>query len=136
MPYAQQMLETSPNQPQLERETLVRCIEACFDCAQACTACADACLGEEHVTHLTRCIRLNLDCADVCETTGRTLSRQLESDARLVHSLLEACAEACRSCGDECERHAREMNMAHCGVCAEACRRCEQECKELLPTAA
>ena len=136
MPYAQQMLETSPNQPQFERETLVRCIEACFDCGQACTACADACLGEESVKELTRCIRLNLDCADACETTGRTLSRQFASDAQFVQSLLEACARACRSCGDECERHAREMNMEHCRVCAEACRRCEQACKELLGTAA
>ncbi len=28
-------------------DTLIRCIEACYDCAQACTACADACLGEQ-----------------------------------------------------------------------------------------
>jgi Domain of Unknown Function (DUF326) len=136
MPYAQQMIEESPNQPQFERETLVRCIEACFDCGQACTACADACLGEESVKELTRCIRLSLDCADACETTGRTLSRQFASDAQLVQSLLEACAQACRSCGDECEHHARKMNLEHCRVCAEACRRCEQACNELLGAAA
>jgi Domain of Unknown Function (DUF326) len=37
---------------------------------------------------------------------------------------------ACRSCGDECERHAAMHE--HCRVCAEACRRCEQACNELL----
>ena len=132
MAYAQQMLETSPNQPQFDREPLVRCIEACFECGQTCTACADACLGEESVKELTRCIRLNLDCADICETTGRLLSRQLATDAQLARSLVEACAQACRSCGDECERHAREMNMEHCRVCAEACRRCEDTCNALV----
>jgi hypothetical protein len=136
MSYARQMLEASPNQPEFEREMLVRCIEACFDCGQACTACADACLGEDAVKELTRCIRLDLDCVDVCEMTGRALSRQLATDAQLVRTLLEACAQACRSCGDECERHARDMNMEHCGVCAEACRRCEQACNELLAAAA
>jgi hypothetical protein len=35
MPYAQQMLETSPNQAQFARDTLIRCIRACFDSRQA-----------------------------------------------------------------------------------------------------
>jgi hypothetical protein len=43
--------------------------------------------------------------------------------------LLLACVAICKSCGDECERHAR---MPHCRVCTEACRRCEQACRELL----
>ena len=136
MPYAQQMLGTSPNQPHFERETLVRCIEACFDCGQACTACADACLSEEMVDQLRKCIRSDLDCADICATTGRVLSRHTGYDANLTRAVLQACITACRSCGDECEHHAREMNMEHCRVCAEACRRCEQACKELPGTAA
>jgi hypothetical protein len=131
-----QMLETTPAQVQFDAATLTRCIDACFDCAQACTACADACLGEDEVKELTRCIRLNLDCADICETTGRALSRQVGADPEVTRRLLEACAQACRSCGDECQRHAEGMNMAHCRVCAEACRACEQACNELLGTAA
>jgi hypothetical protein len=42
---------------------------------------------------------------------------------------LESCVAICRSCGDECERHA---HMPHCQVCAEACRRCDHVCQELL----
>jgi hypothetical protein len=36
----------------------------------------------------------------------------------------------CKSCGDECERHAQMHE--HCRVCEQACRRCEQACRELL----
>ncbi|MDP8959859.1 MAG: four-helix bundle copper-binding protein, partial [Actinomycetota bacterium] len=92
---------------------------------------ADACLSEQQVAELVKCIRLNLDCADVCETTGRVLSRQTEYDANLTRSLLQACAQACKTCGDECDRHA-SMGMEHCRVCAQACRRCEQACNDLL----
>jgi len=47
-----------------------------------------------------------------------------------LRPLLESCVAICRSCGDECERHAKMH--AHCRVCAEACRRCEQACQALL----
>jgi hypothetical protein len=33
---------------------------------------------------------------------------------------LEACVAICKSCGDECERHARHHE--HCRVCEQACR--------------
>jgi hypothetical protein len=75
-------------------------------------------------------IRLYLDCADVCTVTAAVLSRQAEHDPIVTESLLGVCAAACRSCGDECERHARMHE--HCRVRAEACRRCEQACRELL----
>ena len=107
-----------------------RVYEACFDCAQACSACADACHGEEEVQMLSRCIRLDLDCANVCEGTGKILSRQTAFDVEMARVALEACAQTCRLCGDECERHAEHME--HCRVCAEACRRCESACDELL----
>ena len=131
MSYAQQMTETYPRTFNVDAAVLVACIDACSDCAQACTACADACLSEDKVAELVKCIRLDLDCADVCATTGRVLSRQTEYDANVTRPVLEACIAACKSCGDECERHA-SMGMEHCRVCAEACRRCEQACTELL----
>ncbi len=134
MSYARQMLDTHPRTPVLDREALVECVEACFDCAQACTDCADACLGEEDIPSLVRCIRLNLDCADLCEVTGRLLSCQTELVVDTARSLLQACADACRVCGAECERHAEHME--HCRVCAEACRRCEEACNRVLSTAA
>ena len=131
MTVASQMLDTHPAAlGGMDRQALVACIEACVECAQACTACADACLSEEMVAQLTTCIRTNLDCADVCDTTGRVLSRHTGYDADLTRAVLEACAAACRACGDECAGHA-EMHE-HCRVCAESCRRCEQACTDLL----
>jgi hypothetical protein len=97
-----------------------------------CTACADACLGEKMVSDLTTCIRTNLDCADICEATGRVLSRQTGTNADTARAMLEACAQACRTCGDECGQHASMHE--HCRVCAESCRRCEQACRDLLET--
>ena len=136
MNHVQSMLDTHPRGTQMDRSALVECIQACFDCAQTCTACADACLGEkEHLQHLVRCIRLNLDCADVCDTTGRVLSRQTEPNPDVLRAQLQACALACRACGEECERHARDMGMEHCRVCAESCRRCEEACNRLLQAA-
>jgi hypothetical protein len=134
MAHTQQMIETHPTQPAIDTAALSRCIEACHDCAQSCTACADACLGEQNVEPLVRCIRLNLDCADVCATTGNVLSRQTHFEPSLARVIVQACVEACRVCGDECERHAEHMQ--HCRVCAEACRQCEQACNEILSSIA
>ncbi len=131
MGHAGVMLDTYPaDLGGVDRQVLAKCIEACFDCAQTCTACADACLSEHAVAELVRCVRTNLDCADICATTGRVLSRHTGYDANLTRAQLEACAQACRSCGDECGLHAHMHE--HCRVCAEACRRCAQACNELL----
>jgi hypothetical protein len=51
-------------------------------------------------------------------------------DADVTEPLLEACKAICKSCGDECEQHARMHEP--CRVRAAACRRCEQACRELL----
>jgi hypothetical protein len=131
MSTASKMLETYPQDlGGIDRAALTSCIEACLECAQACTACADACLSEDAVQQLTTCVRTNLDCADVCAVTGRVLSRHTGYDANLTRVVLEACAIACRSCGDECDRHAGHHE--HCRICAESCRRCEQACRQLL----
>ena len=128
MHHVTQMLEAHPTgRPS---DALTRCVEECFACAQACTSCADACLGEPDVNELVRCIRVNLDCADACEATGRVLTRQTAFEAQLARPLVEACAQACRVCAEECGRHAEHHE--HCRVCAEACRRCEQACEDLL----
>ncbi len=130
MTHAQQLLETHPRRSAVPSGALVECIEACFDCAQSCTACADACLGEDDVGMLIRCIRLCQDCSDLCATTGRILSRQTEFEPQLARAVVQACAEACRACGEECERHAGHHE--HCRVCAEACRHCEEACQDAL----
>ena len=128
---ANRMLETYPRTFNIDQDLLVRAIEACTDCAQACTQCADACLSEDDVKAMAKCIRTDLDCADICATTARILSRQTEYDANVTRAIVAACAQACKTCGDECEEHGRH-GMEHCAICAEQCRNCEATCRELL----
>ncbi|WP_420593989.1 four-helix bundle copper-binding protein [Deinococcus sp.] len=131
----QRMLQTHPQigQSPFEMNALLEAISAAFECAQICTGCADACLGEtEHLAHLAHCIRLNADCADICGTTGRMLMRQTQPDTGVLRAQLHSCVTACKACGDECEGHAKNMDMKHCEVCLESCRRCEQACQALL----
>lgn len=126
------MLESYPAEINVDRGKLAAAIDALIACAEACTACADACLSESSVAELTKCIRTDLDCADVCGATARVLSRHTAYDANVSRALLEACAVACKACGDECWSHA---NMhEHCRICAEACRACETACRDLLAT--
>jgi hypothetical protein len=129
MSYARQMLDTYPRNFNVDADLLAAAIDALDDCVQACNADNAADLSEPDVAEMVRCIRLCLDCVDVCTATARVIGRQAEYDASVTRPLLESCVAVCRSCGDECERHAR---MSHCRVCAEACRRCEQACRELL----
>jgi len=130
MSYASQLLDSYPRTFNIDARVLTATIDALTDCAQACTADADNVLSEPNVADLVKCIRLCLDCADICMTTVEVTSRQTEYDANVTRPLLEACIASCKSCGDECERHA--MMHAHCQVCAQACRRCEQACRQLL----
>jgi hypothetical protein len=130
MPHAHDLLMAHPRKLGVEPSILSACIEACFDCAQACLACADACLGEDTVAELVRCVRLTLDCDDICDVTGRLLSRQTETDYRVLRAQVEACLLACRACAVECEKHAEHHE--HCALCARACRHCEDACARLL----
>ena len=130
MSYAKQILESYPRALTVSAEMLAVTIDALNDCAQACVACADADLAEQNVTEMIKCIRLCLDCTDVCIATVAVTSRQTFYDASVTKPLLEVCASVCKSCGDECERHAHMHE--HCRICAEACRRCERSSRELL----
>ena len=130
MSYASQLLDSYPRTFNVDAGILAATIDALNDCAQACTANADDDLSESSVPDLVKCIRLCLDCADICTTTVGVTSRQTDYDANVTKPLLEACIAACKSCGDECQRHA--TMHAHCQVCELACRRCEQACKQLL----
>lgn len=130
MSYARQMLDTYPHALDVDADALAVTIDAVNDCAQACAADTDADLSEPNLTDMVECIRLCLHCADICAATARVLSRPASSDAMVTRPLLQACAAICKTCGDECERHAHMHE--HCRVCAEACRRCEQACQEFL----
>ena len=130
MSYARQLLDSYQGTVNMDVALLAAAIDAINDCAQACIADTDADLGERDVTEMVKCIRLCLDCADVCTAAAAVISRPADYDADVVRPLLQACVAICKSCGDECERHA-QMH-AHCRVCEQACRRCEQACRELL----
>ena len=130
MSYARQMLGTYRGTVSIDADALTVAIDALSDCAQACAADTDADLGEPNLTEMVMCIRLCLDCVDICTATAAVMSRPAEKDSTFTRPLLEACVAICKSCGDECERHAHMHE--HCRVCAEACRRCEKACQELL----
>ena len=130
MSYARQMLDTFTRTVDVDASVLASAIDAMTDCVQACHADNAADLGEPNLADMVRCIRLCLDCADVCAAAAGVTSRLVDYDPVVLRPLLESCVAICRSCGDECERHA--PMHAHCRVCAQACRRCEQACQELL----
>jgi uncharacterized protein DUF326 len=129
MSYARQMLDAHPVAVTVDADLLAATIDAVSDCAQACTADTDADLSEQNLAEMVTCIRLCLNCTDICTATAGVISRLAGYDPGATRPLLQACAAICKSCGDECERHA---GMPHCRVCAEACRRCERACRELL----
>jgi uncharacterized membrane protein len=132
MSYARQLLDTYPGTANIDAGLLAAAIDTLSDCAQACIADVDADLSEQNLTEMVTCIRLCLDCADVCTSTIGVISRQASYDANVTRPLLQACVAICKSCGDECARHAQTHE--HCRVCEQACRRCEQACRQLLAT--
>jgi hypothetical protein len=130
MSYARQLLDIHTGTLSADAGGLAAAIDALSDCAQACIADVDADLSEQDLAEMVTCIRLCLDCADVCTAAVGVVSRQADYQPSVTRPLLEACVAICKSCGDECERHAQHHE--HCRVCAQACRRCEQACRELL----
>jgi hypothetical protein len=124
------MLDAYPADSVLDKQLLTRSIDTCVECAQACTACADADMREQLISDLVKCAMLNLDCADVCDATARVLTRQTGYDPDMIRAVVQACVQACKVCGDECDRHAQMHE--HCRVCAEACHRCQRVCEDVL----
>jgi uncharacterized membrane protein len=124
--HVEEMISGHPRARGRADRALVHCVELCFDCAQACAACADACLAEDRVADMRRCIRLDLDCADICAATGAIASRGGGAEATILRAMLQACAETCRMCEEECRRHADRHE--HCRICADVCKECEDAC--------
>jgi hypothetical protein len=129
------MLDVHPRKQdrEIDETALVDCIEACAECAEVCASCSDACLGESMVAELVKCVRLCTDCSAICVVTAQIVTRQTELDLAVLRAQVTACAEVCRACQAECERHA--SHHEHCRVCAETCRRCEDACRRLLKAA-
>lgn len=64
-----------------------------------------------------------------CGAARQPRDRRVAAGLR-TRAAVQACAQTCASCADECERHAQMHH--HCRVCAEACRQCEDACRNLL----
>lgn len=124
--HTEQMIATHPDVRGNVNRALLNAINEAYACAQACTSCADACLAEDSVGRLRQCIRVNADCADICVATATVASRRTGSNEEVIRRMLDACATACRLCGEECGQHAEHHR--HCRVCADACRRCADAC--------
>ena len=131
MNHIQSILQNHPKSAiSIDASLLAECVQSCLQCVSVCTACADACLEEEMVAQLTQCIRTDLDCADVCAATASIFSRQSQPKMELVRAQLEACAVACKACGDSCAEH--EDMHEHCRVCMACCRETEEVCNRVL----
>ena len=102
------------------------CAKACDDCGRMCETCSAHCAklvlagNKEHHDTLKLC----QDCAAICTACGRVTAK----DGPLADLIAAACADACKRCGDACEKHAHDPIMKQC---AEECRRCEKACREM-----
>jgi hypothetical protein len=90
------------------------------ECANACFHCADACLQEESISHMRDCIQTDQVCGTICLSTSKILAGSFED----VNDLVKYCAKICRSCAEECGKHAHD----HCQACAKACQECKEAC--------
>lgn len=106
----------------------MECAKTCDDCARSCDACGAHCakmLAEGKKEHLES-LRQTQDCATICSTASCIMSRG-GPDADLI---CVACADACKRCGDTCEKHAAHDPVMKAN--AEECRRCEKACRAML----
>jgi len=102
------------------------CAKACDDCARFCEMCAAHCsklVADGKAEHLPR-LRLCQDCAAVCQAAARITAK----DGPLADAITAACADACKRCGDTCEKHSTDPLMKRC---AEECHACEKVCREM-----
>ncbi len=97
-------------------------IDACLKSVIACETCISSCLAEEKLS----CVLLCRDCADFCALTARFEARESQFSMSL-HTL---CAEICKTCSEECSKHAAHNEA--CKTCADACHQCAEICGESM----
>jgi hypothetical protein len=103
------------------------CAKACDDCARMCDVCAGhstRLLAGGKKEHLDT-LRLCQDCAAICSAASCVLAK----DGPMSDLICTACADACKRCGDACEKHAADPIMKRC---AEECRKCEKACRDMI----
>jgi hypothetical protein len=102
------------------------CSKACDDCARICDTCAAHCarLAVDGKREHLETVRLCLDCSAIC----RAASTVSAKDGPMADLISITCADACKRCGDACEKHGNDPIMKRC---AEECRSCEKVCREM-----
>lgn len=97
------------------------CSKALEECIKDCGILIEThknTLGMEMCIELCRrCIDASADCIDACESAK--IDRGM---------MMHTCAEACRACAQECEKH----NLEECKICAVSCRLCLEEFHNLM----
>ena len=105
-------------------EAMRHCIDECISCASICIETTMHCLqmGGEHAE--PNHIRTLMDCAEICQTSANFMLRMSP-----MHKMTcGVCAEVCARCAEECERFENDSMMQRC---AQACRSCEASCREM-----
>jgi hypothetical protein len=103
------------------------CAKACNACQLECDQCATHCAQlivagkKEPQTTLHPC----LDCATHCSAAARIVAQR----GPFSDTICTACAEACKRCGDQCNKFRDDPVMKQC---ADECYRCEKACRDML----
>ena len=107
-----------------KREEHLRILGACI---RACNEASHHCLEHlktgtgEHREHHAKAHELTIDCQAFCVLAATLMARS----SPLTHFAHHACADACGSCAEECEKGQGEIMKD----CATKCRECEQACR-------
>jgi Cys-rich four helix bundle protein (predicted Tat secretion target) len=106
-------------------------LQAVIDATNACLAAGNICLARctDHLAAgmptMADCQRAVMNMLAVSEAVSKVTAYR-NSTTKNQKALAAACAEFCRTCAVECEKHA-DMH-AECKACGEACRTCAKAC--------
>lgn len=128
-PASRQEPTPAPQQSQTPQAGMADAARACISAELACAAWLSAALRRNNLDKWRGCIALTLDCLDISAATGKILTRGLDSDPAVLAALLEACANACATCGAECHRLAAGHPL--CLTCGDVCLRAQLECERV-----
>jgi hypothetical protein len=103
------------------------CIQNCLQCSQVCEQMIQHCLKQGGKHSEASHILLLQDCADICAVSAKFMIRESNLHPRMCG----VCAEACRTCAQDCERMPDDEMMK---MCADVCRRCAETCQKMAST--
>ncbi len=110
-----------------EHESLVGAAHSCVSKGEACM---DHCLAEFRAgnSELAECAAAVQQMLATCRGLGTLAAHNSKHLARYA----SACIDICRSCEEECRKHADEHPA--CRECADACEECIGMCEKIAAT--